>query len=103
QSLTRKVRSEKAIGLFHSSTHPSKKMIEPAITAILAVVSGGFVLTGRINGNIKELERRIDQVELRVAQHYVSKNDFAAVLDRVELHMQRIEEKLDRLTTIARD
>ena len=78
-------------------------MIEPAITALVAVVSGGFVLTGRINGNIKELERRIDQVELRVAQHYVSKNDFAAVLDRVELHMQRIEEKLDRLTMVNRD
>lgn len=94
---------EKVIGPFPSNTHPSEKMIEPAITALVAVVSGGFVLTGRINSNIKELERRIDQVELRVAQHYVSKNDFAAVLDRVELHMQRIEEKLDRITMLPRD
>ena len=56
---------------------------------------------GKVNSNIKELDRRIDRLELRVAESYVSKSDFTAVLDRVELHMTRIEEKLDRITGLT--
>ena len=55
------------------------------------------------NSNIKELDRRIDRLELRVAESYVSKSDFTAVLDRVELHMTRIEEKLDRITGLTKN
>lgn len=58
---------------------------------------------GKVNSNIKELDRRIDRLELRVAESYVSKSDFTAVLDRVELHMTRIEEKLDRITNITKN
>ena len=59
---------------------------------------------GKVNSNIKELDRRIDRLELRVAESYVSKkNDFTAVLDRVELHMTRIEEKLDRITGLTKN
>jgi len=58
---------------------------------------------GKVNSNIKELDRRIDRLELRVAESYVSKSDFTAVLDRVELHMTRIEEKLDRITGLTKN
>lgn len=78
-------------------------MIEPIVTTALAAISGGFILMSKVNSNIKELDRRIDRLELRVAESYVSKTDFTAVLDRVELHMTRIEEKLDRITTIAKN
>ena len=90
----------KRAGQFRTLTHQLKKMIEPITTATVALVSGGFILMGRVNTNIKELDRRIDRLELRVAESYVSKSDFTAVLDRVELHMTRIEEKLDRITSI---
>ena len=44
-----------------------------------------------------ELDKRIDQVELGMAQSYVSKADFQRTLERVEGHMVRIENKLDEL------
>ncbi len=78
-------------------------MIEPILTGAVALISGGFILMGKVNSNIKELDRRIDRLELRVAESYVSKSDFTAVLDRVELHMTRIEEKLDRITNITKN
>lgn len=78
-------------------------MIEPILTGAVALISGGFILMGKVNSNIKELDRRIDRLELRVAESYVSKSDFTAVLDRVELHMTRIEEKLDRITGITKN
>ena len=77
-------------------------MIEPILTGAIALISGGYILMGKVNSNIKELDRRIDRLELRVAESYVSKTDFTAVLDRVELHMTRIEEKLDRLTSFPK-
>ena len=58
---------------------------------------------GKVNSNMKELDRRIDRLELRVAESYVSKSDFTSVLDRVELHMTRIEEKLDRITGLTKN
>ncbi len=78
-------------------------MIEPILTGAVALISGGFILMGKVNSNIKELDRRIDRLELRVAESYVSKSDFTAVLDRVELHMTRIEEKLDRITGLTKN
>lgn len=72
-------------------------MIESIVSAALAVITGGFVLTSRINNRIDNLDKRIDSVELTIAKDYVSKNDFATTLERVEDHMVRIENKLDEL------
>ncbi len=94
---------EKMAGPSPLSTPLSKIMIEPVLTAAIAVISGGFILQNKTNTNIKEIERRIDQVELRVAERYVSKTDFTQMLERVEQHMSRIEEKLDRITIISRE
>tara|TARA_B100001094_G_C17849841_1_gene632086 strand:- start:368 stop:604 length:237 start_codon:yes stop_codon:yes gene_type:complete len=73
-------------------------MIESLISAAIAVVTGGFVLSGRIHSSISELDKRIDEVELVMATKYVSKNDFEKVLQRMETHMIRIEDKLDALS-----
>ena len=48
------------------------------------------------------MEKRIDTVELRIAESYVSKGDFNLALNRMEDHMVRIEEKLDELVKGAR-
>lgn len=72
-------------------------MIEAVIPTIIAVVTGGAMLTNRIYSRIIALDRRIDAVELTMAQAYVSKGDFKIVLDRVEAHMIRIEDKLDTI------
>ena len=72
-------------------------MIESIISAAIAVVTGGAVLTSRMHGRIMELDKRIDSIELSMAQAYVSKGDFERTLERVEQHMVRIENKLDKI------
>ena len=64
---------------------------------ILAAVTGLSAVTTRLNNRIHELDRRVDAFELRIAENYLSKPEFSAALDRVEQHMVRIENKLDRL------
>ena len=70
-------------------------MIESLVSAAIAVITGGFVLTSRVNNNFRQLERRLDEMELRVACEYATKEEFTKALDRFEAHMIRIEEKLD--------
>jgi|TARA_X000000950_G_scaffold285695_1_gene392306 hypothetical protein len=72
-------------------------MIESIISATIAVVTGGFVLTSKLSSKLDHLDKRIDEVELSMARNYVTKNDFEKTLERVEGHMIRIEEKLDEL------
>jgi hypothetical protein len=74
-------------------------MIEAVVSAGVALVSGIVVLTNRLHTKIGEVDSRIDGVELRVAQNYLSKQEFANALERVETHMVRIEDKLDKFLT----
>jgi hypothetical protein len=72
-------------------------MIEPFIPIFIAVGTGFAVLTSRIYGKISVLDRRVDGVELRIVQDYVSKTDLKVAIDRMESHMVRIEDKLDAM------
>ena len=72
-------------------------MIEQAIPAVVAIITGGGFLFNRVHHRINDLDKRIDKVELRIAESYVSKNEFIRGLDSMEQHMIRIEEKLDKL------
>ena len=72
-------------------------MLEAIIPSTIAILTGIGVLTNRIYARIIELDKRIDTVELTMAQAYVSKGDFKIVLDSVEAHMLRIEDKLDTI------
>ena len=71
--------------------------MEAVVTIVIAALSGLGVLHGRLQGRIHELDRRIDAIEVKVAEKYVTKTDMSAMLDRVEDHMIRIENKLDNL------
>ena len=51
----------------------------------------------RIHNRIHDLDRRVDGVELRVAEAYVSKDDFNNALNKMESHLIRIEDKMDQL------
>lgn len=73
-------------------------MIEIVLPIALAGLTGLSVLTSRMYNRIHELDKRVDQVELRVAEQYVSKSDLEGMLDRVEGHLIRLENKLDKLT-----
>ena len=72
-------------------------MIETAIPAVIAIVTGGGFLFQRIHNRVHQLDRRIDQVELRVVESFVSKNDFYQMVNKMEAHLIRIEEKMDAL------
>lgn len=73
-------------------------MIEAGVTLAIAAAAGLATITTRLHGQIHEVDRRLDQVELRVAERYVSKKDLSEMLTRMEDHMVRIEEKLDRIS-----
>ena len=79
-------------------------MIEAAVTAVVAAIAGGAALNNRIHNRINNvhdrisgLDRRIDAIELSVAQDYVSKADLSTMVQRMEDHMVRIENKLDQI------
>ena len=72
-------------------------MIEAVIPIAVATATGFSVLITRTHSRVHELDRRVDKFELKIAEDYLTKSDFASALDRVETHMVRIENKLDRL------
>ena len=71
--------------------------MEAGVAIVIALFTGLGAVTTRLHKRIDELDTRVDKHELRVAESYISKSDFAAALDRVEAHMIRIENKLDKL------
>ena len=72
-------------------------MLEAVIPVAVAMATGFSVLITRIHSRVHELDRRLDGVELRVAEDYLTKQEFSNVLERVETHMVRIENKLDKI------
>ena len=73
-------------------------MLEALVTAGIAALTGMSVLTSRLHNRINELDRRIDKVELRVASDYVTKTELSAIMERMESHLIRIEEKMDKIS-----
>jgi bacterioferritin (cytochrome b1) len=78
--------------------------VEALVTAVIAIVAGGATLNNRLHSRINNvhdrisgLDRRIDAIELSVAQDYVSKADLSVMVQRMEDHMVRIENKLDQI------
>ena len=72
-------------------------MLETVIPLGVALATGFSILISRIHTRVHELDKRVDGVELRVAENYLTKSEFSGALERVEQHMVRIENKLDRL------
>ena len=83
-------------GLYQNHTR-HLKMIEPFVPLFVAVGTGFAVLTSRIYSKIGNLDSRVDGIELRIVQDFVSKNDLQLALDRMESHMVRIEDKIDAM------
>ena len=70
----------------------------------IAGIAAGATLNNRlhqrvnnVHDRISGLDRRIDAIELGVAQDYVSKADLSVMTKRMEDHMIRIENKLDQI------
>ena len=72
-------------------------MIEPFLPLVVAAATGFAVLTSRIYTRIAHLDNKVDGIELRVVQEYVSKGDFNSALNRMEAHLVRMEDKIDAI------
>ena len=72
-------------------------MIEQAVPIIIAAITGGGVIINRLHNRMHHIDSRIDKLELRMVESFVPKTEFGQAMERVELHMLRIEEKLDKL------
>ena len=72
-------------------------MLEAVVPVAVAAATGFSVLITRLHSRVSALDNRVDKFELRVASDYVSKTDLNEIVDRVEAHMIRIENKLDKI------
>jgi uncharacterized coiled-coil protein SlyX len=72
--------------------------------AIAAALIGLFsAVSTRLHNRIHDMDKRVDAFELRIAENYLTKSEFSGALERVEQHMVRIENKLDRLANCDRN
>jgi hypothetical protein len=72
-------------------------MIEASISAAIALISGLGFMTQKLHNRISELDHRIDDIELRVVSEYITKDEFATSMKRLEESVFRIEGKIDNL------
>lgn len=76
-------------------------MIEAIVTGVITLVlgAGGGVLAinSKSNGRMDEIDKRIDGLEIRLAEKYVPRQELANALQKMEDHMIRIENKLDQI------
>lgn len=72
-------------------------MIEQAVPAVIAIVTGGAVLFNRVHNRMHALDRRIDNLELRVVESFVPRSEFSKAMEKMEEHLIRIETKMDKL------
>jgi len=76
-------------------------MIEALITGVVSLIVGvgGGVMSihGKSNSRMDVIDKRIDDIELRLAEKYVPRQELAAALQKMEDHMIRIENKLDQI------
>ena len=78
-------------------------MVEAVIPLGVGLATGFSILISRIHSRVHELDTRVDGIELRVAENYLTKSEFSGALERVEQHMVRIDNKLDRLANTKCD
>ena len=72
-------------------------MFEQAIPAIIAIVTGSAVLFNKVNQRVTQLDHRVDKLELKLVESFTTKQEFSAAMNRMEEHLIRIEDKMDKL------
>ena len=72
-------------------------MLEAAAAAGIALLTAIISVHNRLHSKISDVDSRVDKVELRVAEHYVQKQELSAALQKMEDHTIRIENKLDQI------
>ena len=64
---------------------------------MVAVIGGGWGVISGVHKRITHVDSRLDRIELAMAKDYVPRSEFYSVQRKLEDHMVRIEEKIDRM------
>ena len=72
-------------------------MVEAWVTASIAVVGGAWGIISTLHRRVTHVDTRLDRIELGLARDYVTRTEFYKEHTKLEEHMIRIEEKLDRM------
>ena len=95
--LRKQVPLEKTVGLSQLLTNLLKKMIESLVPVAVATVTGVAVLFNKVNHRVTQLDHRVDRLELKLVESFTTKQEFSAAMLRMEEHLIRIEDKMDKL------
>jgi hypothetical protein len=95
--LRKQVPLVKTAGLSQLLISLHRLMIEAFIPALVAVATGVAVLFNKVNQRVTQLDHRVDKLELKLVESFTTKADFQVAMNRMEEHMIRIEDKLDKL------
>jgi|TARA_B100000530_G_scaffold153160_1_gene96147 uncharacterized coiled-coil protein SlyX len=72
-------------------------MLEAAVAVSIAIATGVGAVMSKQQQRLFDLDKRMDEIALRVAERYITKMELADVVRKMEGHMIRIEDKLDRI------
>ena len=72
-------------------------MIEAWVASAIALIGGGYSIIQALHRRVTSVDTRLDRIELSLARDYVPRSEFVASQAKLEEHMIRIEEKLDRM------
>ena len=64
---------------------------------MVALIGGGWGVISGVHKRVTNVDTRLDRIELAMAKDYVPRTEFLASQNKLEEHMVRIEEKLDRM------
>ena len=72
-------------------------MVEAAVAGALGLIAGGYTIIQAMHRRVTVVDTRLDNIELTLARDYVPRSEFMASQEKLEEHMIRIEQKLDRM------
>ena len=72
-------------------------MIEAIVPAAIAAVTGLGVMFKSTHSRLHEHDKRMDSIELKVAERYITRAEVTETMQRFEQHFIRIEQKIDNL------
>ena len=70
------------------------------VSLVIGASGGVLALTSKSSGRMDEIDKRIDGIEIRLAEKYVPRQELANALQKMEDHMVRIESKLDQIVLL---
>lgn len=72
-------------------------VVTGAVSLVIGVSGGVLAVNSRSNARIDAVDKRLDGLEIRLAEKYVPRQELANALVKMEDHMIRIENKLDQI------